>query len=619
MLPEDAAAQGTPGGGGAAGDRLSRLPDKILLRVMSHLKAWEAVRTCVLSQRWRHLWASMNRLDIRKPCPCVDDGDISADHPRTTAFAKFVKNLLHRRRQLAPLDSLRLCWSHEALDGEANSWIAYAVRHGAEEIELSGEHHVVYPSPEYTSFVITDDDFIKTRLKILKLIHVRLDDTTLTQLSSRCTCLEEIELKDCQIPEAAKIRTTKLKRLAMIKCKIPNGCLVYAPNLVSLCCSRPFGYVPWIENLGAPNEYPKYTDPVSCNLKILQLSHVHLDDTTLRQLCSRCTSLEGLELKDCSVEGREIGSISLKYLTTISCKFAIGFRVHAPNLVLLHCIKPFQHFPQIQKMEFLVTAAIVLDDSCLLSDCQWPQEEDESDDNSNNESDGDSGDSKHNESDGSSIYYDSDRDRSAPSDEEDDDCTLSYSVIAVDRYRESKYLINGHKRRGDEHEPVKSCDEEYGTKISSDFGGIGMLWSLSHVKTMDLLAHPGEVLLTRELKSSTEFKNLKILSLGEWCITPGFDELASILGHSPNLEKFFLHLDMAYNKRLGFIRSTSSFVCTKLKMVKITCCKRDVMVHRLAEFFGENSIPHEMIFVHRTACSGCQGRKAPGEAQGAKL
>jgi hypothetical protein len=240
-----------------------------------------------------------------------------------------------------------------------------------------------------------------------------------------------------------------------------------------------------------PDVYPEYTDPVSCNLKILQLSHVHLDDTTLRQLCSRCTSLEGLELKDCSVEGREIGSISLKYLTMISCKFAIGFRVHAPNLVLLRCIKPFQHFPQIQKMEFLVTAAIVLDDSCLLSDCQWPQEEDESDDNSNNESDGDSGDSKHNESDGSSIYYDSDRERSAPSDEEDDDCTLSYCVIAEDRYRESKYLINGHKRRGDE--PVRSCDGEYGSKISSDFGGVGMLCSLSHVKTMDLLAHPAEV------------------------------------------------------------------------------------------------------------------------------
>jgi hypothetical protein len=53
-----------------------------------------------------------------------------------------------------------------------------------------------------------------------------------------------------------------------------------------------------------------------------------------------------------------------------------------------------------------------------------------------------------------------------------------------------------------------------------------------------------QVLLTRELKSCTDFKNLKTLSLGEWCITPRFDVLAAMLGHSPNLEILCLHLDM---------------------------------------------------------------------------
>lgn len=53
-----------------------------------------------------------------------------------------------------------------------------------------------------------------------------------------------------------------------------------------------------------------------------------------------------------------------------------------------------------------------------------------------------------------------------------------------------------------------------------------------------------QVLLKRELKSCTDFKNLKTLSLGEWCITPGFDVLAAMLRHSPNLENLFIHLDM---------------------------------------------------------------------------
>ncbi|KAJ1267712.1 hypothetical protein BS78_07G078600 [Paspalum vaginatum] len=550
MPPKDAAAQGTSGGRGGR-DRLSGLPDRVLLRVMSHLKAWEAVRTTAISKRWRDLWRSAGHLDIRRPCPCRDSRDHSIRAHRTEAFAEFVKNLLLGRRQLrANVDSLRLCWSHEANDGDANAWVAYAVRHGAEEVELSARRHegVVYPVPEYTSFVVADgDSFNHARLKILKLTHIQLDGTTFTQLCSGCACLQELELKDCQIPDATRIRSTKLKRLTMVLCEILKGLLVYAPNLVSLHCSKPLGHV-WIENLGSlgvvnkmglqqflptemmhnpraysrtPDEYPQYLDVVSCNLKILKLSYVHLDDTTLRKLCSRFTSLEGLELKDCSVAGREIGSTSLKYLTMVRCRFAIGFRVHAPHLVLLRCIRPFQHFPQIQKMEFLETVAIVLDDSCFHSGCQWPQEGDVSDSDSSDESDSE---------------------QSTPSDEDDNDSILCYSVIENDERKKAyNNLLYGHKHSG--AEPVKNYGK-HRSKDSVNFGGAGMLCSLSHVKTMDLLAHPGEVLLMRELKSCTDFKNLKTLSLGEWCLTSRFDVLATILRHSLNLESLFLHLDM---------------------------------------------------------------------------
>ncbi|RLN04131.1 uncharacterized protein C2845_PM13G04780 [Panicum miliaceum] len=113
-----------------------------------------------------------------------------------------------------------------------------------------------------------------------------------------------------------------------------------------------------------------------------------------------------------------------------------------------------------------------------------------------------------------------------------------------------------------------------------------------------------QVLLTRESKSCTDFKTLKTLNLGEWCITPGFDVLAAMLGNPPNLENLFLQLDMAYNSRVGFNPRASSFECTNLKMVHITCCKHDLMVHKLAEFFSENSIPNNKVFVRRSACSG---------------
>ncbi|KAJ1276253.1 hypothetical protein BS78_05G200600 [Paspalum vaginatum] len=58
---------GCGGGGTSAGggpDRLSALPDCLLHAIMSSMKARQAVQTCVLSKRWRHLWRCVPGLDI---------------------------------------------------------------------------------------------------------------------------------------------------------------------------------------------------------------------------------------------------------------------------------------------------------------------------------------------------------------------------------------------------------------------------------------------------------------------------------------------------------------------------------------------------------------------------
>ena len=56
---------GVVGGSSAGGpDRLSSLPDCLLHTIMSFLQARQAVQTCMLSTRWRHLWRSVPCLDI---------------------------------------------------------------------------------------------------------------------------------------------------------------------------------------------------------------------------------------------------------------------------------------------------------------------------------------------------------------------------------------------------------------------------------------------------------------------------------------------------------------------------------------------------------------------------
>jgi hypothetical protein len=107
---------------------------------------------------------------------------------------------------------------------------------------------------------------------------------------------------------------------------------------------------------------------VSAHLKVLKLSYAMLDGNVLKQLSSRCPSLEEMDLKDCLFAGNEISSASLKKLTMVECTFNLDFSVAAPNLVLLQCVKPMVRAPSFKNFGSLVTGTIVLDDNCISDD-----------------------------------------------------------------------------------------------------------------------------------------------------------------------------------------------------------------------------------------------------------
>ncbi|KAL6634315.1 hypothetical protein ACP70R_026986 [Stipagrostis hirtigluma subsp. patula] len=119
MLPEPRAAASGPR------DRLSGLPDGVLLAILSLLPARQAVQTTVLSRSWRRLWRCV-------PCITVDEGDFGV-HPRTEAeaaelarFVDFATNLLSRRCTSLPLDMFRL-YARRRPTTPVDGWIRRAV------------------------------------------------------------------------------------------------------------------------------------------------------------------------------------------------------------------------------------------------------------------------------------------------------------------------------------------------------------------------------------------------------------------------------------------------------------------------------------------------------------
>ncbi|KAF0897818.1 hypothetical protein E2562_000524 [Oryza meyeriana var. granulata] len=91
---------------------------------------------------------------------------------------------------------------------------------------------------------------VSCHLKHLKLSGSCLDDRTLMQLSSQCPSLEVLELKGCFL-DGREISSASLKSLRMVECRIVKDLTIATPNLVSLCCIKPFHQAPLFENLGS--------------------------------------------------------------------------------------------------------------------------------------------------------------------------------------------------------------------------------------------------------------------------------------------------------------------------------------------------------------------------------
>ncbi|KAL6868174.1 hypothetical protein ACP4OV_015019 [Aristida adscensionis] len=109
------------------------LPDEALRRVLSFLPVREAVRTCVLARRWRHLWRAMPVLRIT-----FEDSELTP--AEDTDLNAFVDPFMSHRDLNAPLDLWELHLPEFDLEEEephVSVWIQRALLSQARVLKLT--------------------------------------------------------------------------------------------------------------------------------------------------------------------------------------------------------------------------------------------------------------------------------------------------------------------------------------------------------------------------------------------------------------------------------------------------------------------------------------------------
>lgn len=184
-------------------DSLSNLPGHIVDKVLSHLSLRDAVRTSILSSKWRYRWVTLPYLVFDNQSVLVSTQDQSLVKNKLVSIVDHVL-LLHT----GPIHKFKL--SHRDLQGvsDIDRWILYLSRGSVKEfiLEIWKGHRYKLPSSIYSCQKLIHLELFNCllkpppqfngfkSLKSLDLQHITMDQLAFEQMISSCPSLERLTL-----------------------------------------------------------------------------------------------------------------------------------------------------------------------------------------------------------------------------------------------------------------------------------------------------------------------------------------------------------------------------------------------------------------------------------------
>lgn len=326
-------------------DRISQLPDHVIHHILSHLRnVNDAVRTSILSKKWRALWHSFSILvfDERKFSARIGNED-----NKEMMFREYVSiSLCDRLVKKLYIQKLVVHITPHDLSDDTeylNLWLNIANDRNIKELDLhvgikSGKRFTL-PSIVFSSKTLTGirlsgckletcGNIMLPHLQKLYLHKLYLDESVIQNLISCCHSIEDFRIIKCSGLKHLHISNLiRLNRVEVHHCTQLKKVQIGAPNLDTFwfCGKRTFPCKVSLEGCDS--------------LKRLTLGHPQVTRDFCENQISNFPLLEKLDLciSNDKIKYIIFSNPHLQKFSLKGCKKLRFVQVFAPNLVSFEC------------------------------------------------------------------------------------------------------------------------------------------------------------------------------------------------------------------------------------------------------------------------------------------
>ncbi|KAL7587082.1 hypothetical protein Lser_V15G37022 [Lactuca serriola] len=221
-------------------DYITDLPQSIIEIILTKLPLREAVRTSILSSKWRYKWATLTHLEF-------DDKCVSGTHDRSLAetnLVKFITRFLFLHD--GPINRFSLSTAYLQSSPDVDQWLLFLSRKDIKELllELGEGEWFRAPSCLFSCKKLIRLELVRCELdpplsfkgfpylKHLNLQQVLIAPEAVENFISGCTLLESLTLSYFDSLELT-IRAPNLKFL-ILEGEFKDICLENTPKLVAI-------------------------------------------------------------------------------------------------------------------------------------------------------------------------------------------------------------------------------------------------------------------------------------------------------------------------------------------------------------------------------------------------